>query len=823
MWNYLYKLLNKKIIHSILCGVLCFLSMNFVAVAQNSVVDADSLGDIWAVTIDQSFSMMRKKVSKNQYENRDVDAMSRDVANRLRDGNILRDVDWKHDRFIFYTSGISDGMSKTLHNIRNFDTSFIHHTDGIYYQFESPKTFSSYVYEKMSKLNYKKYYQSFVSQMRTMTLKKTIEHAAATIGADAYRNIRIITVSDDAVDQKDQWQTDYRTLKDSAPEKVEYLSRVTSRLVYNPLNGMGGGNLDLIKSDESAIPHIWLYDYVTSEGRRIFDTLTPFFRVDAPGGGRFTIELNSNDSVVMCRIDSIAIGTYMIPVGRYFLSELKDSGFYKNSFPLNDVTLYGKVQIQYYDSILGPHFRTVEFVQHTASLTTLAKSSRNTLIAVIILAVLCILYFYLIFNPRRILFSLYSGEKNRCISVKRGFRGHWKSDRVPLVAFLKTKNGSTQVMFKSDSHVNVTEIDATNSTASKEVLIISRRRLNLSVDCKFAFNSNKDDIDSFFSTRSDDYPIMLNNVYSKSFAAFAYKSANKKNAVVSLFGKTAVAILRMLRLGNYYYCLTLNQKYVSVDSSLLKNISFLIEKESISTELDDNKAAMQQSLLFHNGKISSAVIGSEVYMISEKIHNDSRVVVICRELERGRQWDVLLTERIIGARSSLRNVTWVYSYTVKTSLDTFATEKDQLLRYVKRHYGESPCFYHLVQKKSASVVRANISVPDYFLFEKSYQMAFLSLVSSDASHQITPIYSPFTNGRNKSTQFRLRAKLTHNLYASFLPFREAGEVNPDYCVQISNNLIDPVSHDIPTAEFVIESENSCRVDGVLIKLTSDNF
>ena len=220
------------------------------SVAQTKgVPDVDSLGDIWVVTIDNTYSMLHpivKMGNEAKYTNLTPLDIANSIGFRLSKAKCLDSVVWSKDKFLFFTSGMREGTMKYMASQKHLDTSFIHATDDILHSFANKKAFVNHLKNQMLDLSYEKNYMSFVSMMRLMSLKRALDWLTANGEINNYRIFRLMTISDDATDQYDQWNTDYRKLKLANPREVDYVSAQSIRLLYNPLQSRGGGDVSLV-------------------------------------------------------------------------------------------------------------------------------------------------------------------------------------------------------------------------------------------------------------------------------------------------------------------------------------------------------------------------------------------------------------------------------------------------------------------------------------------------------------------------------------------------------------------------------------------------
>ena len=445
----------------ILTFFIVVLFFAFPVVGQNtSVPDVDSLGDIWVITIDNTYSMSRRGGKSI-----DMDAVGKGVEQRIVNSNAFDSINWGKDRFLILKSGIGDGTKR-----RFVDTQFIKHTDTVLHSYENKGNFAGDIGNILAHGDYNNYV-SFVSQMRLLSLCKALDFISDNGLQNKYRYINIVTISDDAVDQHDQWSTDYRTLKECCPDKVEYLSGLARKYIYNPLNGWGGGEMNLGWSDETRLPHIWLYHYVTSEGRLKMDTSNVYVDVVARDGKRLQFNVMEGETVpCLYWIDSVCVNKNVIKIDRHFTDSLTINAEYENDLINNVVAVYGKAQFEYNDSLLGPHYRVVDFVQHTTSMPRHLSITLNVLALVAILGV--ILFILLWFNL--VVLRIYANGKR--LNVKWYAMNRLRHDDFTLLALILNPEGKTDAVFYKGQGFSIKNDNKTN-TDEKVAYIKSLRRL----------------------------------------------------------------------------------------------------------------------------------------------------------------------------------------------------------------------------------------------------------------------------------------------------------------------------------------------------------
>ena len=776
-------------IYSVFLLLLGIVLSPLMASAQDTVpVDVDSLGNIWIVTLDNTFSMYSR--SGNTLN---MTLEGQNVASRLKKSVALCSVNWKTDRFLFFNSGIN------IQDVKHVDTKFIQHTDSCLHQFSGISQFVNYVGARIEYNNYRNY-QSFVSQMRLLSLKKGIEFMQQKGESANYRDIMVLTISDDAVDQHDQWSTDYRTLKKAAPDKVVLLSNIMRKYIYNPLNGWGGGELNLVWSDEGALPFLWIYRYETAEGRRLADSAANILQVTARDGKSIHLKLHSQEPLpCMCRVDSLKVNGRTILAGRYFSGECNIDSSYNNGFLHNDVTIYGKAQVEYFDSILGNHYRVVDFVQHTKVLPQHIVVISRTLLGITIAAALLALIFFGFVLPRLVLFDVFdaTGIRHR---VRRGYRWQWGGRIIPLLTLFSSRGVCKTVLFRQDAKVSCQRASHSQYNGDK-ILVASRFNVELPVANK-CYNTAEGHIDNkFFNHSEEDYPALLRENYHRT-KEYNYYIKSKSRSAITRWYYTALLWLRKVVIGPlHYYYLTVGGTLVSMESSLLPGTLFLLENGGAGTKAKvwDDDAKMQQ--LLHHYYTNHELKGR---------NRKKKVIIFLSRSDNSHTWDVVRTEQMWQSRVSLTNIEWVYHYTV--SGGSVTKEYKQLKQYIRRKLHCSPFCVAVSQQHLI-----DIDQPTYFNIEKSHYMSFLSLISTEEDSVATQIYDPFTDGRNNSIQFLIRTnkrnkRSTNHLYDSFLPINKLPDDCTEYKKQLSTELVSFIGND-QVSELVIDNPNELIIGG----------
>lgn len=741
--------------------------------------DVDSLGDIWVVTIDNTFSM-HSRHGKIQ----DMRTIGNSTARRLSQSRLISTVNWATDRFLILKSGIREGG-----RVKYIDSEFIRHTDGILHKYKDKNDFAKTIGTKIANGDYRNYI-SFVSQMRLLSLHTALEYIESNGLQKTYRDIIIMTISDDAVDQHDQWSTDYRTLKECAPDKVIYLSNLARRYIYNPLNGWGGGDLNLMWSDETSLPHIWVYQYTTAEGRRKIDTSGVYLKVTASDGKHLKFRIKSNESKpCLCKIDSIRINGHTIGIDRYTTGNLCVSSNYKNGIFSNNVAIYGKAQFDYTDSILGSHYRVIDFVQHSTVMPNHVSILLNTLVLLVILAAAIAIIYVIWLLPRKVLFDIYdaSGYRHR---VRRGYRWQWDGNIIPLLALHFGPDKQPTTLTRQDSKVETKQIFMdTVEYDGNSVLIVSHCKINLSSD-SVSHDSGKEDIERYYTSQRD-YPVLLKTCYRNSPEFKYYKMQRSKRYIERIAGKLLLRTTLLLLNGAKYNYYRQGAATLSIECSSLSGKIFLIEgakmkkdsgkKENLNVLNVDGELWIRQHLLKYYTSTKK-----------NKSCKNSDIIMILSQKGGYRIWDVVLTAQTKDGQVSLCNATWIYHYALQCNNDSKAIARERKL--LNKH------IQHIYHRRVAFVNHWDVELDSNtaqtcFNITHSYCKMFLSLVSTDETALYTPMFDPFKDGKNSSKQFMIRAdnsnlRSTNHLYGSFIPMNELrGTETLAYCKQLSDILI----------------------------------
>lgn len=424
-------------------GLLYCINMRAGIDTQLSKYDVDSIGDLWIFTLDKTGSMLSERTvtgSKIQWTPQQI---RNDVIGKLsKDGGILDQIDYANDRITIMETGYgnknneSDSYGYVFSAAPSLDSSFVHIIQPLK-KFNSNKKqgLQAVLSGQLSDNSYN-YRESFVSQIRVLSLHRLIQSICEEKSGLIFRKIHIVTVTDDA-DVNDQWKMDYYTIKRD-PQKMKQLDRLHSKYVYSSFTQKGAGYLDERNefTDVSSKNHIYMYDYVTRQQNATEITCQEdsLITVSPLDGKVIDLTLHqkqiNSDSICFAYIHTLTINETEYPIDQYLSDTLRLSLIYNMRAFSNDIILSGKIQVLYLDSIYGLHYKSYIFNQQNKDYTATVHSTVSTLAWILTITLtLCLIYIFII-RPRKTLFILYTPDGQQ-LRVRQGFSWQW-DDLTPI-------------------------------------------------------------------------------------------------------------------------------------------------------------------------------------------------------------------------------------------------------------------------------------------------------------------------------------------------------------------------------------------------------
>jgi hypothetical protein len=766
--------------------------------SQNSEInEVDSLGTIWIITVDKSGSMLTG-IS--------VNAMATNVYNRLSNNEYLNKIDFNKDRFLFYCSGYSwntnIGLGNEISKAPRFDTSFIHNTDNRLHSFTNKTDFTEQIKDIVAQNNYS-HKLSFVSQIRVFSIVKAVEFLKQHNENKNFRNIKIINITDDA-DINDQWLTDYKNLKKWAPNKVEEVGNITSKYIYNILNGRGYGNLEEVFADEKATPHIWIYDYTTKQSITEQIQNENCFKITALDGESMQfipqIDYYNNDKILFFRIDRVIVKNENNIVNQRFNDTINLNLNYENDFAKNKIQVFGSFQVQYTDSIWGEHYKKYYFTQ-TENLPTAYRTATISKIEITLFILLIIfLIYWLILLPNKKLFVIYSNQGKKYV-VKRGYKHQWAKNTIPVLSCVL--NSSTlSVICKKHKNIKTHDFNKISDTKNSFLICTSRKLFSdeTVTENKISFNSTKNedgkatDIEEFYNTRSREYSELLKNIHRKTLIFKTQNTlCNSSKPFVRKIGKIIVSTCNFFSPQYYYAVPTKTNSDISFRHSTLRHTKFVLE----FSKPTNKKADIVQKT---NINCLNAYYDEKP--------NERYDALICYDIDINFiYWNVIFPEYEKADSISLRYAYNIFQFKQQVTDETKSQipQNLKLLKKVLRKQVKKCKKIRMYQRNRMDYSPDNIH--DFEIREVSCP-GFLYLLEDTAKQKSHRLYSPFKDGLKEKKEVFVKKFKTENchLYLSFLP--------PNL-VKNDNTLVKKVSDElIKTSEncfTVLEIKNQKQV------------
>ncbi|MBO4875762.1 MAG: hypothetical protein J5542_10705 [Bacteroidales bacterium] len=775
-------------------------------------VDVDSVGDIWVFAIDASGSMKQKTASS--YRTREN--ISDIIVKNLDKLAIFDMPNYKQDHFFIYNTGIYDGklvpnfLVKTLDSKISFVDLFVHPivVDSM---FIDKKVFKEYLKKHLIKSKYP-YKYSFVSQIRTSVLVKTILTMSDNGKSQDYRNIYIVTITDDG-DLNDQWRSDFKEMQRSSPEKLIEVNGMNSKYIFNPLTGDGGGELkelftdyDYQKKYYENIPHIWLHKYVSKE--YVTDTLNMYsdnglWDITARNGKCLCVEkigtCYNGDTVCFVHVDSIRINGTNFHVNRSIVEKDSLQMVYDNKFKMNDVVLYGEMQVKYNDSIYGPHYKKYPIVfSQTVLSDKMFKLIWIVASIVLFVIIMLILYFFVI-KPRMVLFSIYLSNGEKC-TVRRGTKQKWHQGVIPLLAADVCSDRILGMIFNCHKCIDYSRFEYDDKDDNNRgMVVVSPTELTIAANKgrivrHFCTNS---DIKRNFSTHTGDCPELLMLLYRQTMQYRLFEMSKKCNS--DFFRKIQRAIASHISPMHYYFInydnkVNGNDK-ISIGSRRRGGCIFLIEFDMIARKrLEDHD--------YINDMIY------DYYKSHVKKHSDA----LLRWERSGKHinWYLVQLEYDSINLHSLRSVRLYLFYQMPIIGDNEINKCAALMvKIAKKELGVKTIDVGRYVHGECSTI--------YFDTSKSVCTNYITFVEDDEAKKSQLLYSPIIDGMlTKEKEVYVKKMGNGHLYSSILPFEMC---NADYMyTQMSTDKTDIPQNNL---ERLLVSDNEIRFKTITINLKKD--
>lgn len=778
--------------------ILCFNIQNY-----GQTNDLDSLGNLWIITVDKSGSMLWNSQQQYTFGNRFLIANS--VVRRLNTKPIFDEINYPKDQFIFFNSGILHVVDlNQLKNESRFDTSFIHQTDATLHSFKDRDDLIAYIQNQLDRGDYN-YTYSFVSQIRLFSLIKGLDFIKEKNITNNFNHIWLITITDDA-DQNDQWMNDYKTVKKFAPKKIIDVNELTTRYLYNPFNAKSdiskSGTFNEKYIDESEIPHINFYEYITTQSvTAATDSNISFFSIkgekDYAVNFKALKTLYQKDSILYFYIKSISINDSIYSVNKYFIDTISISAKIKNWFNFNRISANGYFQVQYTDSILGKHFKKYQFRQSASFPSTyLINFERVSVISLAGFLLFLVAYFTII-SPRQKLFIVYDNKGKKIIgrkgSLLLGYYHYWKKTETSILSYVLNEANTLDSINKKSKNLIISKHDL--NIEEKTILIVSNSQLTIDNQNSILIKpfSTENDIEEHHEAKN--YNPILALAYQKTIQFQLFKIAKKAKFKSSSF------FLGILNLSNfflkrYYYLVLLSEadfknSSISFSCSNFKNRTFTIEFNSVKTKgikeenITRNIVCLNDffssKTLYADGLITVHLFDRQIHWNILKLEHQNSLRKIYHLFHFSQQYldDTTLSSEVIRRNISLLLKLSKNSFAKLTNFKTYITSSTEVLQ----QFQNDSSIKFLSESSMRELDKNNFS-----LIKNVYQNFLYLVEARQAEKRITKqLYSPFKNGLQNEVMTKTPVGDYH-IYSCFIPEFVEQDFKEEYVVKIADNI-----------------------------------
>ena len=744
---------------------LCILltSINFVPIFANKsalINDVDSIGDLWIFALDKTGSMLSERVGPYRSVSVTPQDIADDVINRLkRQGGILDCINYKQDKIAIYETGYGfskeDSYGHRFDCAESLDKSFIHIV-------QTPSPFKTngkrglmrVLRDKLERENYV-YQESFVSQIRVLILSRIVDYIKENNWGNSFRYIHLVIVTDDA-DENDQWKEDYYTIKFRSLKKFEELNMLHSKYIYSSFTQLGGGYLeergDL--TDISTAKHIYLYDYITLQQKQQHVKDVDLLKIAPMDGKSVNVELLLNEyesnKVDFVYIEQMTINGQVLPIGCYITDTTSIFLDYNNKLLKNDVKIKGQVQVQYVDSIYGPHALKMSFDRSATVLPLSARILLNILYSILVGVLIFAIIFFAWIIPYKRVFTVYTA--NYIQHVRRGYRWQWKETINPLL-YTTYINKKRQLQTIFAKHPCYSIKSAANSTDDNTLWVIdSPYPLRYSTQLNRA--DSMMDIKKYIQ-RNDDCPIVIKSLYESWWIRHIDILLDNRYKWIRSIGRTLRRLYNILS-PHYIYWGRMKdiEKSTIINSPILPGVPFFLELKILKTNFSNNSdhllSAYYRNLSAHPAEVlitiqkEGANFVWNVFQLQSKLHLGYGIGAAKR---------LMYYEHPFIDKPACQNLIIRLKNTIKKELKTSSL--------------------YILDYSNSVVPTCEIS----FNVEDNIWMSYMYLVDDTIEGRAQMIYSPLSDTLSPSNPQKMvtisQSKHDKELFTSLLPFNDA--------------------------------------------------
>ena len=753
----------------IVCYYIVIISV-FPLMAENPAVnDVDSLGDLWVFTLDKTGSMLRERIDPYRVNHITPSMIANSVMSRLKkEGGILDCIDYQKDKISIYETGYGeteqDSYGKNFDAAPSLDRSFIHLV-------QNPKAFRKNGKNGLQNVLQDLidcsqgtrycYRESFVSQIRVLTLSRVVDYIKSEKLNDSFRYIHLVIITDDA-DEHDQWKMDYYTIKFRSRKKFDELNRLNTKYIYSSFTQQGGGVLEenAFYTDISDARHIYLYDYITLQQRKD-SCISDLIDIDPMDGNRISMRLRereyASDSISFAYIKSININGETIDVSQYMTDSLQIECKYTNSFFLNNISILGQIQVQYMDTIYGIHARKIDYIQHSDIMPMQTELVIKILLELLTIGFVLFLVYVLFVLPNKKVFVLITADGHR-FSARRGYRRQWLKTVNPILfSFIKKSNRSVKTAFAKHPCYSIKQENADSQDSSYYWVIDSPYPLVTSSQLRTIDTS----MDMMWSVQRDKHcPQLVKNLYAHWLLPKIDELTTSQNKWIRRLGRLLQRVYHRIN-PHYLYWIDVYSIEASVilTSPLLPDNPFLLEI-AVRLTRDSRMGNQDENRLLY-----------QYYSDINKTYAD--VLITVEQSFNQTTWNVFQLQSRLQFGSGISSVKHLMHYThdyVKES-ELHAMEKRLRKAINKELHTKRVVFFHAKNDNMDNMP---------FLIDSNSFMSYVYLVDDTVAQKSHFVYSPLSDqldATNPSKMVALqKAKYDMELFTSLLPFKNGKDM-----------------------------------------------
>lgn len=728
----MYRIVKVFIVLFFWCLGCCLQASNMST--EQYCCDVDSLGDLWIFNIDKTGSMLQEKCVDNSIKYWSPRMISDDVLGKLSKG-ILNKIDYSRDRITIFTTGYGttqeDSYGYNFCRARELEYSFIH-LERYLSKCKDIKSIVNNLSYILRRGDYN-YRESFVSQIRVLSLHRLVEYIDQQKLNSKFRKIYIVTVTDDA-DVNDQWKMDYYTIKRD-PNKIKHLNSLHTKYVYSSLLQNGGGRLEELEeyTDVSSKNHIYLYEYLTLQQnvKDIICSEDSLLYVAPLDGKKISFKRNldliETDSINLLYIDTVCINGVKLPISKYMFDTLTVEVGYDKYLINNKLSVNGKVQVAYVDSIYGDHLKSYPFHQYNSDDSATTHLILDITLLIIVLALIGLLFYFVYIRPHKIIMKIYIDNKLMCI--RRGYKWQWER----ITPLLYTEE-TTTIFAKHSCFDNI----------KKTVINGGGFVIDSPVPLKFTN-------DYQHATSKDNFS-----------SAFLYFSPIKAVYNESLAGRIA-----FLRKSRYKW---IRIKLYQFINNLLFSVSphYYYSGKKLEGLISTPYIKKHQFLMEYKSRESKSIITMDDLWLNtyyQGINKPADIIICERIILNTRIWDVYHVNTGKYNNKGVSYIKHLIHYTQDSAVESDVNViKGKLINAIKKELGTNKIIYLNKIVEHSDCVKFNV--------EKATCMSYICLVEHTEQEKCQIIYSPFKDADNRKINVIVESSaVSRHIWSSLVPFK----------------------------------------------------